>query len=259
MRATAQDNKHLAGAVRAVRVAPYCGILLPPLPLLSVPSLCLSPRYVGSNPDRPDRNRNSVAGLGVSRVRPRTDPGPIPDRTPDRPLRVPLGRGCGNHRFPRSAWCLKAPASPTTRPGPVERATPKVPAALDPSHPTFLGTSAPPAGNPHSDRFRTRRLDGVHAMFRHWMQPLVVCSQPEKWSINMTASSFTAPEPKAPRKRKPKAAPAAAAAPEVAPAPEPQPVARRPAEGPAPQPGDQPGPEGGGEGLPLRDQAGDPR
>ncbi len=49
----------------------------------------------------------------------------------------------------------------------------------------------------------------------------------------MTASSFTAPEPKAPRKRKPKAAPAAAAVPEVAPAPEPQPVAQPV---PAPQP-----------------------
>ena len=49
----------------------------------------------------------------------------------------------------------------------------------------------------------------------------------------MTASSFTAPEPKAPRKRKPKAVPAAAAVPEVAPAPAPQPVAQPV---PAPQP-----------------------
>ena len=51
---------------------------------------------------------------------------------------------------------------------------------------------------------------------------MVEFSQPEKWSINMTASSFTAPEPKAPRKRKPKAAPAASAVAEAVAAPAPQ-------------------------------------
>lgn len=49
----------------------------------------------------------------------------------------------------------------------------------------------------------------------------------------MTASSFTAPEPKAPRKRKPKAAPAVAAVAEVAPTPETQPEVQPV---PAPQP-----------------------
>ena len=42
--------------------------------------------------------------------------------------------------------------------------TPKVPAALAPAQPTFLGTSAPPAGNPHSVRFRTRRLGALRRM-----------------------------------------------------------------------------------------------
>jgi hypothetical protein len=62
---------------------------------------------------------------------------------------------------------------------------------------------------------------------------MVVCSQTEKWSINMNASSFTAPTAAPKKARKPKAAPAAAAVAEVAPAPEPQPFAQTPAQ---PQP-----------------------
>ena len=88
--------------------------------------------------------------------------------------------------FPALCVVPKGPGQSDNKARPiraVDRSTPKVPAALDPPHPTFLGGYRPSPHNPHSDRFRTRRMANVHAMFRHWMQPMVVCSQPEKWSI----------------------------------------------------------------------------
>ena len=102
---------------------------------------------------------------------------------------VPLGVGawCESHHFAPCAWRKKTIHRLTARPGQscCGSGHPESPPPRQhPRAPRFWAVTDPLRATPFSVAFGVvcyRRLGVVHAMFRHWMQPMVVFSQPQKW------------------------------------------------------------------------------